>query len=228
VSLSVEDVAAELRTLSGCGSVDRFAEISLHLLWDLIPCDGVGFNDIDEAARKIDFFRSTDPADAEAETEEEFWSYADDLPICRGLPPGSAGVVRTEDVISRRDLRSSRIYADVLHPFGSEHQMKLSFAAPSWISRGYIFERSDGPFSDRERDVALLVGPHLSNAYLWLRRRATLTARECEVLDLVAVGMTNREVARELEISPGTVRAHLEHIYGKLGVGTRTAAIAAR
>jgi DNA-binding CsgD family transcriptional regulator len=226
VSLSVEDVAGELRALSACGSVDHFAEISLLLLWDLIPCDGVGFNDIDEARRRIEFFRSTDPDDASAESEEEFWSYADELPICWGLPPGSAGVVRTEDVISQRALRSSRIYADVLHPYGAEHQMKLSFAAPSWVSRGYIFERSERPFSDRERDVAMLVGPHLSDAYLRLRRRGTLTARECEVLDLVAAGMTNREVARRLDISPGTVRAHLEHIYGKLGVGTRTAAAA--
>jgi DNA-binding CsgD family transcriptional regulator len=66
---------------------------------------------------------------------------------------------------------------------------------------------------------------HLSNAYLRLRRRGTFTHRECEVLNLVADGMTNREVARRLDISPGTARAHLEHIYGKLGVGTRTAAI---
>jgi DNA-binding CsgD family transcriptional regulator len=106
--------------------------------------------------------------------------------------------------------------------------MKLSFAARPWISRGYIFERSDGPFSDRERDVALLIAPHLSDAYMRLRRRRALTTRECEVLDFVAAGMTNREVARRLDIAPGTVRAHLEHIYGKLGVGTRTAAIAAR
>ena len=37
----------------------------------------------------------------------------------------------------------------------------------------------------------------------------------------------NREVARRLDISPGTVRAHLEHIFSKLNVGTRTAAVAA-
>jgi len=227
VSLSVQEVAGELRTLSACGSVDRFAEISLLLLRDLIPCDGIGFNDIDEARRKIEFFRSTDPDDASTESEEDFWSYADALPICWGLPPGSAGVVRTEDVISRRALRSSRVYADVLHPYGSEHQMKLSFAAPPWISRGYILERSQGAFSDRERDVALLVRPHLSGAYLRLRQRGTLTAREREVLDLVAAGLTNREVARRLDIAPGTVRAHLEHTYAKLGVGTRTAAVAA-
>ena len=44
---------------------------------------------------------------------------------------------------------------------------------------------------------------------------------------LVAAGKTNAEIARLLRISPGTVRKHLENTYGKLGVHTRTAAVAA-
>ncbi|MEX0754891.1 MAG: helix-turn-helix transcriptional regulator [Actinomycetota bacterium] len=59
-----------------------------------------------------------------------------------------------------------------------------------------------------------------------LRRVAVLTPRELEVIGLVARGLTNREIARVLGISPGTVRAHLEHAFTKLGVGTRTAAVA--
>jgi DNA-binding CsgD family transcriptional regulator len=43
----------------------------------------------------------------------------------------------------------------------------------------------------------------------------------------VARGYTNDEVARALWISPGTVRKHLENAYAKLGVSTRTAAVAA-
>ena len=52
----------------------------------------------------------------------------------------------------------------------------------------------------------------------------TLTPREVEVLISVARGMTNKEVAAALEISPRTVQHHLEHIYEKLGVSTRAAA----
>ena len=44
---------------------------------------------------------------------------------------------------------------------------------------------------------------------------------------MVAQGMTNMEVAKMLWISPGTVRKHLENVYEKLGVHTRTGAIAA-
>jgi DNA-binding CsgD family transcriptional regulator len=55
---------------------------------------------------------------------------------------------------------------------------------------------------------------------------AGLTARELEVLALVAQGNTNREIAAELVISPHTVRRHLQNIFRKLGVSSRAAATA--
>lgn len=53
-----------------------------------------------------------------------------------------------------------------------------------------------------------------------------LSARELEVLDLVARGYTNTRIARRLALSPATVRTHVEHILGKLSVRTRTQAVA--
>ena len=53
-----------------------------------------------------------------------------------------------------------------------------------------------------------------------------LTPRECEVLERVATGAANRQIAAELGISPSTVRKHLEHAYAKLHVSTRTGAVA--
>jgi DNA-binding NarL/FixJ family response regulator len=55
----------------------------------------------------------------------------------------------------------------------------------------------------------------------------TLSAREREVLELVAKGTPNREIARELFISEATVKTHLTHLYAKLGVKDRAAAVAA-
>jgi len=52
-----------------------------------------------------------------------------------------------------------------------------------------------------------------------------LTAREIEVLALVRLGHANRQVARELFISLGTVKRHVEHIIAKLGVSDRTQAV---
>jgi two-component system, NarL family, response regulator YdfI len=53
-----------------------------------------------------------------------------------------------------------------------------------------------------------------------------LTARELEVLRAAARGEHNKEIARRLDISERTVKAHLTSIYGKLGVDSRAAAIA--
>jgi DNA-binding NarL/FixJ family response regulator len=57
--------------------------------------------------------------------------------------------------------------------------------------------------------------------------RPTLSPRETEILELLAEGLTNRQISRRLFISEATVKTHLVHVYDKLGVDSRTAAIAA-
>ena len=54
-----------------------------------------------------------------------------------------------------------------------------------------------------------------------------LTLREVQLLELLATGLSNRSIAKQIFISEATVKTHLVHIYGKLGVDNRTAAIAA-
>ncbi len=59
------------------------------------------------------------------------------------------------------------------------------------------------------------------------RARETLgiTDREFEVLRLLAAGRSNKEIARQLEVSPNTVKSHVARLFGKLGTGRRTAAV---
>ncbi len=77
----------------------------------------------------------------------------------------------------------------------------------------------------------------LHEALLWIERaglpavaplvrRFGLTPREAEVLHWVAAGKTNRDIGVLLDLSPRTVTKHLEHVFTKLGVETRTAAAA--
>ena len=59
------------------------------------------------------------------------------------------------------------------------------------------------------------------------RPAEALSAREIEILRALETGAGNRELAKMLFISEATVKTHLVHIFQKLGVGTRTAAITA-
>jgi DNA-binding CsgD family transcriptional regulator len=77
--------------------------------------------------------------------------------------------------------------------------------------------------ADRALVVEFVDGALLLEERRWMPR---VTAREREILDLVAEGITNGEIAERLWISPGTVRKHLDNVYAKLGVHTRTAAVA--
>jgi DNA-binding NarL/FixJ family response regulator len=76
---------------------------------------------------------------------------------------------------------------------------------------------------DRALVVELVDDALLLEERQWMPR---LTAREREILDLVAEGRTNAEIAERLWLSLGTVRKHLNNVYSKLGVHTRTAAAA--
>ena len=75
-----------------------------------------------------------------------------------------------------------------------------------------------------ERTIYLFSSPRRRPAEP--RPEQTLTERELEILALVASGRSNSEVARLLWVSQATVKLHLSHVYGKLGVSNRTAAAA--
>jgi two-component system nitrate/nitrite response regulator NarL len=52
--------------------------------------------------------------------------------------------------------------------------------------------------------------------------QTALTARECQIMDLVSEGLSNKEIGCQLSVSEGTVKVHLHHIYQKLAIKNRT------
>jgi DNA-binding CsgD family transcriptional regulator len=145
-------------------------------------------------------------------------------------------VVKPSDFYSARQWHSTGMYSDRLRPQGYEHDLQLCLPDPAGLSAGpgrtvrlYLF-RGPGPdFSERDRALLVLLRPHLHQAYLDAERRRhpvpRLTPRQNDLLHLVAAGHTNTQIARRLGISECTVRTHLENIYERLGVSSRTAAV---
>ena len=127
----------------------------------------------------------------------------------------------------------------VLGPLG-----RIAFASPAArrLMRGYLGEsrganlppvleewlESDAPVFIHVDGDARLTVRRSGDALLLEEKRGLvgLTPRESQILGWVARGKTNREVAELLWIAPTTVRKHLENVYAKLGVTTRTAAVA--
>ena len=74
--------------------------------------------------------------------------------------------------------------------------------------------------------LVVALAEELSQTKERTRKAETLTARELEVLQLLAFGRSNKDIADELDLSPDTVKTHLTHIFDKLGASDRTAAVA--
>jgi DNA-binding NarL/FixJ family response regulator len=75
------------------------------------------------------------------------------------------------------------------------------------------------------RGETVLAAPLAAKLMRQVRGTEQLTPRELEVLTLVARGLSNGEIARELFIGEATVKTHLLHVFDKLGVSDRTAAV---
>lgn len=114
---------------------------------------------------------------------------------------------------------------ELLERYFGEKGVRLPDSVASWLRerrRATAEEPLRIDAGDRSLVVDLVGGALLLDERQWMPR---LTPREREILDLVAEGKTNAEIAERLWVSPGTVRKHLDNIYGKLGVHTRTAAV---
>ena len=128
------------------------------------------------------------------------------------------------------------MYTDVYRPQGLEYELQLCLpespgrtADPAGPSGCTLFRFSGPDFSERDRALLTLIRPHLHHAYLDAERRRAqgppLTPRQSDLLRLVADGHTNAQIARRLGLSEATVRTHLENIYSRLQVSSRTAAV---
>ncbi|WP_405943836.1 response regulator [Streptomyces sp. NBC_00932] len=143
--------------------------------------------------------------------------------------PGGNGV----DAIAELTRRSSRAKVLVLTTYVTDSDTLPAIEAGA---TGYLLK--DAPRDElftavrAAADGRTVLSPAVASRLVSRVRtpaapgRDALSAREREVLVLVARGTSNRDIARELFISEATVKTHLTHIYGKLDVKDRAAAVA--
>jgi DNA-binding CsgD family transcriptional regulator len=234
----------DLRTLAGIVSDDRgeppaegLAPSLLSDILGLIRCDYLSFIGLDSGRQAL-WFGQVAPAeddDGDDDDEPAFWAHYWGTSCSYAERTGDLrSVTKLSDFYSARQWHSTGMYQDYCR--GIEHELMMCLPAdPVWTagpgrSVRLIFWRGPGPdFSERDRDLLTVLRPHLHQAYLDAERRRhptpELTPRHWELLRLVAVGRTNAQIARRLGLSEATVRKHLENIYGRLHVSSRTAAV---
>jgi DNA-binding CsgD family transcriptional regulator len=208
----------------------------LQSLAVLIPADCVTFGDLEPATAthhavdelaggEIDFL-----AEPETEPDHGFWRHYDHSVFC-SYPTRTGddrSVTSRSDFYSTREWKQTPMFLEVMPEFVFELMCPLP--APAGRSRRVLFLRSGSyDFTDDDRFALALLRPHLSE--MVARRshqvgHAGLTQRQSELMRLVADGRTNAEIATQLHLSPHTVRTHLTNIFERLGVTTRTAAVA--
>ncbi len=235
VNLGERDLRGVLNVIDCVDHVDDGPVLPwplLHELKGLIDCDGLGVSGQDEAT--LGEFASQDlpvPEDCEFSEEfwrEQFWSYL------HCSYPQRTGDLRSvtmiSDFYSDRQYHQTPMYAGFLRGRDIEHEILLCLPAGPSRYLKVTFGRGHGPdFGDRDRAILALLRPHLHEAYVTAERRRLgvepLTARQQEVMRYVSAGFSNEQIARRMDISESTVRKHLENVFARLKVTSRSAAV---
>jgi len=166
------------------------------------------------------------------EFTEAFLLYGAEEELVPPVPELMLRAVRETDRVSYREMRKRRLYWEIERHLGVD-SLALWLPSPEeGVLRRLNFATFDA-IPDRYVHILQLLAPHFVVFYRRAAARraarddvSPLTPREREILVLVAAGKANKEVARELWLSPHTVRSHLEHVFEKLEVTNRSAAVA--
>lgn len=237
----VDGVLSVLGMATASDGVQPFELPVVQRLVELIPAVDAGYWEYEEGrdpcrgGRNLFFVRQSE---GKPRFNSEFWQSLSARDLLRWWPLHDDRLrpletaVRLSDFVSERAKKRHPWYAEVMRPIAQEHECKMLLPAPAGVSRGFYFVRDAGSrdFDERDRAVLNVLRPHLEAVRRrWEHRHAGavgLTARERELVLLLRDGLTNKEIADRLSISIATVRTHFDNIYEKLGVHTRTAALA--
>jgi len=160
---------------------------------------------------------------------------------------GGLRPMRLQDFASHREFRKTDLYQITFCPIEVRHQMSIPLITQQHIGALVVNRLGRRPFSDEDVCLAVQFGRFVDQAYQTSvvlanampqraamaeidhtpLRRAGLSRREVEVLHWMSQGKRDKEIAIILGISYRTVTHHVSAILQKLGVETRTAAVAA-
>jgi DNA-binding CsgD family transcriptional regulator len=221
---------------------DSLLNVMLPGIADLVGCDIVTYNEIAGVSGDPGYYLgypdgSIDPARLAA-----FEAHLPEHPLLiHYRANGVREPAKISDFLSQQRFHRLGLYSEFFRHFPVEYQIafNLTDTADGRLT-AIALNRAGSDFSEDDRDLLNALSAPLGNALRRGRERqsagaalmaagsdglAGLTDREAQVLQLAARGRTNRSIARTFDVSPRTVAKHLEHVYRKLGVTSRAAAV---
>lgn len=225
-----------VESLTDLNDPEAFAGLALPGLARLIGCDSLSFTVVGAEPGRVSVTRYPDGTSPPGSTAA-FAAYVHEHPLVNyHRETGDARPVKISDFLSRHDFHRLDLYSEYFRCIPVEYQ--IAFGLPSTTAEiiGIALNRAERDFTEYERNLLSVIHYPLTTALQRARRRhcareatagalADLTDQETRILRLAALGRTNSAIAHALDISPRTVAKHLEHIYRKLDVNSRTSAV---
>ncbi|PLW83650.1 helix-turn-helix transcriptional regulator [Kineobactrum sediminis] len=214
---------------------NHFQRESLDLVGNLLPLSSSGFYLVGPDMRH----RGVVLRNLPAQVEQEYTRHYRELDPLRPalFERTDTRVVCMDERLTEAELLASEYYQQFMLPLNHRHVADMFFRSDDDIIAVLTMLRaaSLGPFTPAELALLRTLQPFLdftlSSVYLPRRRRerATLgqrhdlTDRELDVAELILAGASNKAIALELGLSVATVKTHLQHVFRKVGVASRTA-----
>lgn len=227
----LRSVIAGARALEDIRDSAGFYAAILGLLDGLVHSDITSFNIVDLTAQTSQV-PVIDPPEAYFESAEDLLgTYGHQNPLITAVRPDA---IKFSDYMTRRELHRLDIYDLLYARISIEYQMAFRVPAPDGKVFGFALSRLRPDYSERDRAVINAFRPFVENAYARIVMPPQplpaavlgLTPRQGEVLRQLAVGRSNQQIAHAMQISERTVHKHLENIYRRLDVPSRSAAVA--
>jgi DNA-binding CsgD family transcriptional regulator len=231
------DILGVVERAEPADDVEPFYSSVLVALRELVPCDDVTFQVMDVHRRLAsgvcvtDGGVSYDLGEDDLASEQEFWeAYWADGGCSYPHETGDfTRILRRSDRLGAVEDARTRM-GSLLARRGVRHEVLVPLPPQGGRDRRLLLFRSGGiDFTDHEVLLLRVLRPHLAELHQRrqreLSRQPELTPRQWEILRRVASGASNAQVARVLGLSQATVRKHLDNVFVRLQVASRTEAV---
>ena len=175
----------DLRALQGCvaelyevGGLNVFRNRVVRIITSIVPGDLTVYAEVDLRGRKVALNQEAEAGLGLRDGSRVFAAHMGDLPLFTAYRRGEASAVKISDFLTQRQFHRTALYNEFYRRIGIEYHASKGLPGPSGLVTAISILRRRKDFTERDRIVLNLLGPHLNQSY---RNAATITRLENEL-----------------------------------------------